>query len=182
MKRGILLIAICFLCGCNSVGNYFTNRGKDFSDIVRTEVGWPAVGVHVDATPLISSGLDWWYAGPPYGGTAGNYQTRHPDQSAFLGYSVILFHARGLDPEPDLRDPHDLEAFSPPYAATLTHIPHLLYPFDDRPNSERLEVIHWLDLELDVALGVGVRTRVSPGQLVDFIFGWLGLDLGGDDQ
>lgn len=184
LRRAGGALALCLAClpGCGVVGDYLLDRSGDFSQIVRVEVGWPAVGIHVDATPLASTGLDLWLAGPPYGGVAGNYQTRRPEQGSFVGYSVVIFHARGLDPEPDLRDPDDLEGFSPPYSAAITHIPHLGYTFDDRPNSERLELIHWLDVEVDAALGVGVRTRVSPGQLLDFVLGWFGLDPGGDDR
>ena len=185
-RRGFLdsLLAAAFLItlsGCQSAGRYFEDRALDFSDIVRLEWGWPAFGVHVDATPLVSTGLDVWLAYPPYGGTAGNYQSRVPERASFVGYSTVFWYARDMDGDPLARDPENPDDFPPPYASFVTQVHRLGYAFDDRPASERLRPIHWLDVEADWGFGIGLRTRVSPGQTLDFVLGWFGLDIGEDD-
>jgi hypothetical protein len=166
--------------GCGA-GNYFRNRAGDLSDVLQGELGWPAIGVYAEVTPLLHTGLDFWRAFPAWGGTAGTFRTRAPEQSEFFGYSVLLWHARDLDTDPAARDPEDLESFPPTHAGTLTHVHELGHAFDDRPCPDVLRPLHWLDVEVDAALGLGVRLRFSPGELLDFLLGWFGADLGGDD-
>ena len=147
-----------------------------------------ALGVHAEATPLINTGLDVWLAGESYGGgSAGTFATRYPETSQFLAYSVLFFHARGVDPDPvpDDQDPEEYalseEAITNvPHAGTITHIFELDKSFKDAC-PENLRVIRWLDVEVNAAVILGLRVRASPGQLLDFIFGIFGVDPGNDD-
>ncbi len=58
-------------------------------------------------------------------------------------------------------------------------------PFGPWSNQDGEGGFEWplsLDVEASVHLGyLGVRAGVSPLQLVDFVLGWFGADLGGDD-
>lgn len=174
---GLVVCLAPFLAGCS----YLERRAGDLSDVVRFELGWPAVGAYVHATPLLGTGLDLWTAYPVYGATAGNYQSRVPGQGELGAYSLVLWHARGYDTRPEDRDPANPDDFPAPDAGAITQIHRLHWPFEEAPSPEVLEPIHWLDLEADVALGVGLRLRLSPGQLADFVLGWFGLDIAGDD-
>ena len=99
----------------------------------------------------------------------------------YFGNASDSWYARDMDGNPLARDPENLDDFPPPYASFVTQVHRLGEAFDDRPSSERLRPIHWLDVEADCGFGLGLRTRVSPGQTLDFILGWLGLDIGADD-
>jgi len=180
----ISLLATTLLSGCS----YVQNRGIDFLDIVSWEVGYPAFGVHAEATPILNTGLDVWLAGESYGGgTAGTFSERHPETAQFLAYSVLFFHARGVDadPVPDDVDPEEYalseEAITNvPHAGTITHVFELDKSFQDAC-PENLRVIRWLDVEASAAFLLGLRLRVSPGQLLDFVLSIFGADLAGDD-
>ena len=39
----------------------------------------------------------------------------------------------------------------------------------------------WLDLEVGASFVFAVRVGVSPGEMLDFVLGWFGVDLAGDD-
>jgi len=171
--------------GCSYIGS----RSQDFSDILRMEVGYPAIGVYAEATPLIHTGLDVWLAAKSHSGKAlGTFETRTPEPSQFLAYSVLLFHARGFDPDPVPAD-QDPEEYAlseeaiqkVPHAGTMTHAHEMGRAFEN-PQPDHLRVIRWADVEIDVGALLGLRMRASPGELMDFALGWIGLDIGEDDS
>ncbi|MBI4585321.1 MAG: hypothetical protein HY717_15005 [Planctomycetes bacterium] len=168
--------------GCGSVATYFKNRAGDFSDAVQVAVGAPAIGGHLEATALLATGLDGWSAYGKEGGSFGNFQSRAPAAEEFAGYSVILLHARGVDTHPMARDPFNDRDFPPFHDGTITHAFELSRAFTDEVPPENLRWTRWLDVEVDAALVIGARARLSPGELLDFLLGWWGLDLAGDDQ
>jgi len=172
----VLLVA----SGCHSVGDYFVDRAGDLSDMLQLAVGAPAIGLHVEATAVANVGLDHWRCYAPYGGTVGNFSERVPSEADFAGYSVLLFHAREYDTDPAGRDADDDALLDPAHAGFVTHLHELGRAFEDRP-PEHLRLLHWLDIEVDAGAIIGVRARVSPAEMVDFLVGWFGLDLGADD-
>ena len=42
-------------------------------------------------------------------------------------------------------------------------------------------LIRWLDVSVELAALLRVRTTVSPGEALDFVTGFAGFDLAGDD-
>jgi hypothetical protein len=183
VSRWPLAAGACLLGGCAAAGGYFADRAADLSDVLRWEIGLPALGAHVEATPLLATGLDVWLAyADAGGGGAGTCQNRSPEQAEFWAYSLVFWHARGADTRAELWELDELDHLPRPDAGTITHVHELSWAFDGKPFPETLKPIHWLDLEVDAAAGLGVRLRLSPGQLVDFLCGWAGLDPGGDDN
>ena len=181
---GTALVVVAFLIsgsGCQATGRYFKNRLGDVSEILRGEVGFPAVGVYAEATPLFNAGLDVWLAYGENGGSAGNFNSRVPEVSEFAAYSVLFFHARGFDTDPETTDPFDDKTVEPTHAGTVTHVHQLGRAFETNA-PKNLRPLHWLDVETDIAVGVGLRIQVSPGEFIDFFLGWFGVDLGGDDE
>lgn len=181
-QRHLSLLCLLVLGGgCAPVGRYFASRGGDLSDAVQFALGGPAVGAHVEATFLLNGGLDLWKAYGDQGGTLGNFRGRVPGFGEFAAYSILLFHARGVDSDPLERDPDDAGDFPPVHAGFPTHAHELGRAFEETPAPENLRLLRWLDVEVNAAAILGVRVRFSPGELVDFLVGWFGLDPGGDD-
>ena len=54
----------------------------------------------------------------------------------------------------------------------------------DRRKRERLRWanVHAFDVEVNAAAIVGFDLGFSPGEFVDFLLGWFGLDIAGDDR
>ncbi len=180
-RLAVLAALVVPLVSCQPVSRYLRHRAGDLSDALQLSVGGPAFGAHVEATALVNAGLDVWQARPGRGGAFGNFTHRLPQGEHFLAYSIILFHARGYDADPMARDPSNDDDFPPVHAGFSTHAHELGRAFEDSPAPENLRPTRWLDVELSAGVFLGVRARASPGELIDFLLGWFGLDIAGDD-
>ncbi|MDF1800327.1 MAG: hypothetical protein P1V81_14205 [Planctomycetota bacterium] len=58
---------------------------------------------------------------------------------------------------------------------------YLVHLVDAAPTHPKFDAWHALDLEAGFVVGVGARVGLSPGELVDFLAGLVGLDPLGDD-
>jgi hypothetical protein len=180
-RRLVFAAAIAALSGCAAAKDYLLDRAGDLSDAFQAAFGGPAIGVHVEATVLVHVGLDAWWAYGDEGGTVGNFHARLPGTADYAAYSIVVFHARGVDTDPAARDPSNPDHFPPPHGGFPTHAHELGRAFEEPPRPEHLRLLRWLDLEVDAAWIAGLRARWSPGETVDFLLGWFGIDLAGDD-
>lgn len=178
----ILITASILLSGCAGAGDYLVKRGLDLSDALQFEVVGPGVGAYVEVTPLVHLGADVIMAYGDYGGACGNFQSRVPGASEFAAYSLIVFHARGVDTDPVSLDPNSDEDFPPPHGGFFIHGYRIGSAFSDDAMTPRyVRPIHWLDVEVDGAAFLGMRIGFSVGELGDFFLGWFGVDIAGDD-
>ena len=178
-----LLLCLC-LIGC-SPKSYFKNRGRDFLDIVSADVsGGLGMGVHARAA-VIHTGLgaaEMWHVGlqEKEDGTRNAPGVRLEAQQDFLLWKREMALS-GWDAHlltPGTKAPEDLH-----FCLGMIHLPgrgeHGRHIASDTETP-------WLDT-LDLNLGVnvffvGARAGLRPGQFLDFLLGWFGVDLGKDDE
>ena len=178
-----MIAALVLLPGCAGVGDYFVERGLDLSDALKFELLGPGIGGYVEVTPLAHIGIDAILAYGDYGGAHGNFQSRVPDASEFAAYSLIVFHARGVHTDPAGVDPNRDEDFPTPHGGFFIHGYQLGSAFSDHPGTPQyVWPLHWLDVEVDGAAFLGMRIGISVGELADFLLGWFGVDIAGDDE
>ena len=196
----LCLLALSLAAGCaapRTVGEYFGDRARDAADCVRLSVGYGA-GLHLRAhlpyLPPAGYGTAprlrmYGWDGPAGAGAAAWDQTAG---SLFLP-PVIWVDADGRSP--------DLErlvgaASQPPSEPTAFRgvwrfkAAGLLWPDSAMYRTEYLRTIPpgteradawWLGI--DATLGyVSIRAGVNPAQIADFILGFAGIDLLGDDH
>jgi hypothetical protein len=151
--------------GCS----YFRERGEDFLDVWRGDLHVFALpGGWVHAGPLAHGGLGSTRF-PVHGGPVpgiGHIYNRYPaDEAACTDAYGLFFHARQEDADPSRKH------------LCFVVLPGLIHVGEqDRP------WIHLFDLEAGVGLlFLGIDVGFSPGQFFDFLLGWFGLDLAGDD-
>ena len=182
----VLLLAACANPHHRSTGDlvvgYLADRGGDLLDLVAADVGvggWLGARVHAGAIAHVGVGYEvadryGWRFGEPLDGRA----ERH------LGLPACFFD--GVDaPVPSL---HSGTRQVPPSELGEPPRPHacwMLFPFlcdDDVKRTSGNGFLWGLDVEASVQLpGIGLRIGVSPGEALDFVAGFFGLDLAGDD-
>lgn len=160
--RTLPLFVSVLLSGCS----FLSQRGEDFLDVWRADLhlaGVPGAWIHVG--PLAHIGL----------GT-----TRIRTHGLLPGVGSI-YNQWPMEPVCQ----GDAYVFLVHSTATGTERTHLCFGVlpglfhlqgQDRP------LIHLFDLELGTGFGFGgFNFGFSPGQLLDFLLGWFGLDIAGDD-
>jgi hypothetical protein len=157
--RALVPPALLLLCSCRYLGE----RGEDFLDIWRADlhlVGIPGAWVH--AGPLAHVGLGssrpiFHDAAP---GPGFIYNLPDPATAGESDFYLLLLHSS-----------------SNPDHKCIGLLPGVLHEGDqDRA------WIHLFDLEVGAGFILGgTSIGFSPGQFLDFLLGWFGLDLGGDD-
>lgn len=166
LTRVVLVLLGCLLGGCG----FLSQRGEDFLDIWRADLhSFSVPGVWVHAGPILHTGLGSTrlrYHGPAPG--IGHIYNQQPSgEAACSDVYILLYHfssAAGLEPK---KDGHKCLGILPGLFHTGAH---------DRP------VIHLFDIEVGVNLFIiGVDAGFSPGQLLDFLLGWFGIDIAEDD-
>lgn len=166
MRLGAALLLAMTAGGCS----YLRARGEDFLDVWRGEIhlfGVPGAWVH--AGPLLHTGLGVVRFGGhgPAPSLAHLYNHKDPEQVDYpSGY--FLWHTGGHWPEHERKAEHHCFGV----------LPGLFHQGDqDRP------LIHLFDLEVGAGfLLAGFDVGFSPGQFLDFLLGWFGIDLGNDDS
>ena len=169
--------------GCNTaVGNYFANRARDFGECFRVEVrDGESYGVGVRAGGVVEVGFyvrnNTWAR---WGGFGLNYGRPHA-----FGYGVV--EPKGLS---DGIGPGFGWHRAPQHIDTTSYlVPSALFAHGEdgksiwKTESMGWERLHAFDVEvyagffpLDAVVGF------SPGEFVDFVLGWFGLDIAGDDR
>jgi len=176
MKKILLLACLFLLVGCASpFGTYVKDRGNDFADCFKGDIG---VGFGVDAqvmaTDYIGTGAGLAVAANKIG-----FRGRHVgDWSDFHGgIGIVDYGAFGSSMHPfESKNP-------PPFSSQVRSVCGVnTVPFDSSMQDPEKPFLNTFDIEAGgMALFVGSRVGFSPGQLIDFIIGWTGIDIAWDD-
>lgn len=175
-NRTCLLVPLVLLLGGCS---YLKNRANDVFDVFRFDVGWgPGLYSEARATDFaaVGIGLRDQQLASLYGRFVGNPEVF----SVALG-PFVLGSRTSLDMEP-------LLAGDPTHFDIRQDIPgtQVLFLPAEAPRCSGYSLskrgFHIADVGADLALGyVGVGVGVSPGEFVDLLLGFVGIDLAGDD-
>lgn len=170
-KACAVIAATLLLPGCAYLGE----RGRDLGDIVRLE-GAVGVGIqaNVAAGELLHLGVGSsrrWSAGWEYG--LPTCEKRIEDHFPLsYAWSVI---------EPDVAALHTLKWGEGP--ENPRHRCPVMAPGALSSGTVRKPAMQFWNLEVGVmALAVGVEAGVNPAELLDFVLGFLGIDIARDDD
>jgi hypothetical protein len=194
--------------GCaTTVGNYLANRARDFGECFRLEVGGGlGIGGGVRAAGVMAIGLGGGVHGAPGAGWRwGRPVVRGFDDipweyldfmswsraddaewELYLGFAhVTMQWAEGCKP----RGSSKAYALLPGVWTYDTRARDPAWIWDAIPEREYHAGrqgwlrVHAFDVEASLLAGiVGVTAGFSPGELLDFLLGWFGADLAGDDR
>ena len=198
--RGALLVlgmAAVSAAGCQSpVGRYFANRARDFGECWRVEVGAAmGLGVGVNAPGLAHVGLGGGKSsarsslGWDYGHAFAFRASSDSPHEALIEFWLPLPLPFPGDPSPTFlshvagpsrlrrgSDDHKCVGWLP-CVWDLASAPSVQDPWP------RWRAIHAFDIEVAAYAGLlHARLGFSPGEFADFLLGWFGLDLAGDDS
>ncbi|MCZ6690087.1 MAG: hypothetical protein O7H41_10820 [Planctomycetota bacterium] len=185
-----LIAIITITTGCQTVGQYFANRGRDLADCITIEggVGY-GFGAEIKLAGLVHvAGGACYYGAPPvglrYGELVPSSESGDKD-TGFLGIplvGLVLLHGAPpyLHVSVDDKEEHGCYWLLPGLASYYTEVSESWIWTDPKSGWSRL---HAFDVEAHLFLGVvGVRVGFSPGEFLDFLLGWVGVDIAGDDE
>ena len=175
-----LLLATALLAsGC---ATYVRDRVADAGDIFTVTVG-TGIGVTAKAGPIhtgLGYGIDLYGL---RGGEFGSFAPHAPEDEWPLSGDIafIISAFGGFAPHADRA-----YARGKTFASAYLDNPEKLLPLVDPPwdwDEEWHSIIHpqWTQIDLSLGLIASVRVGFNPGELVDFVLGFVGLDLYGDD-
>ena len=223
-----LFLIVALTTGCQTtVGNYFAERGRDFGECFRLQVGGgPGLGVCARVGGLLDIGLGvasyyrehgvGWHYGDGYAfglGETGDLEEWDVNFTILQPLAVIASPFLLLGP-PDFHGGNPAWYFlAPPHwetkktqgldwkgtQASWALIPAYLSLINDETaegskgtdllwsrqvtDVTRKARVHAFDVEASVYAGiVYARAGFSPGEFVDFLLGWFGVDIAGDDR
>lgn len=173
--RATLALALLPALGCQS--DYARNRLYDALDIVPASVGaggWVYTGVRV--TSFLGTGIGaaetdrvgWCRRTPDAPADLRGPRTQWHEQAT----GIVFIWTRDDDPWPGAAN---LFFVVPQRNALRFNL------FHDRPGNDFIDWGSLLDVEAELHAGVGLRIAFSPVQLADWLLGWFGIDLLGDD-
>lgn len=189
-----LVVASSVASGCASAATFFGNRIRDLGEVVRVEAGVsPVLGVSVRAAGIVdvglgggqidpSLGLGWEY-GFGYALGATTEQLGSPPRGRELGFPIQpLLSQAPFDGAITLLG-HFNETLGPHGGGghAARHACFFVLPAIELASHDMWLRVHAFDVEASVFLGAYVRVGFSPGEFVDFLLGWFGLDIAGDD-
>jgi len=201
LRQVVLIWVSVFVCAGCATSDYLANRGRDAADILTLTVG-KGGGVSGRAGP-IHCGL--FFGVDHVGLKCGELQTDWTDQpspvwSALFdpllllpgGDGVSFYEDIYLGKEKTSEEPEEISLIRGKRYYGSGVCPFVVlpltreYPGKRNPYSGYLDETkypyHYLtQVELAVGLGVTIRAGVNPGELLDFLLGWIGLDLYSDD-
>jgi hypothetical protein len=168
-KLSCALLGVALLSGCTTSANYFTDRWNDAKDICTATVGVGA-GAKARVGP-IGTGLHWVrdYAGL----RGGDFGDLKPKANDTVDGGLLVFGVE-TSPETDAMRLRNKEYMT--WQWLWFHTPAMM---DD---THHPGVSFYTQIEVAAGAGGSVRLGLNPGELLDFLFGWLGADLYGDDQ
>lgn len=209
VRARIVIVGLLSLCcaagsGCAELGTYFADRGRDFGEIFRVQAGLGVgLGAAAQAGPVAHLGLGggvipyqygvgWTYGrGYAFGlGGADLYDVELFWPATLIGDGSGRSLGEGWHHVADREGRRDVDS--------RDHVCWGLAPglFTRFPSPEgrllwtprgaetnRWGHVHSWDLEASAYAGLlVVRVGVSPGELLDFVLGWFGVDLARDDR
>lgn len=189
-----VMLAIALLAWQGTCGGctYLKDRGRDAMDVFTLTIG-EAVGVTVRAGPVHTGlylGEDKW------GLKGGEFQPRWDRSDVFsdlggTGDPFIAFPSPcGWIYGNDAFDGSEEIELEDGRSADVADIRGKSYdaygicPFvylPDVSDYDRHPYYYYTQLEVAVGVGISLRVGVNPGEFVDFVLGWVGIDIYGDD-
>ncbi|MCZ6691122.1 MAG: hypothetical protein O7H41_16160 [Planctomycetota bacterium] len=191
----ILIAIITVATGCQTtVGNYLGNRGRDLGECFTIQAAL-GVGLAVEAKlagvahvcvgaggPVLPLGFEYGRFNPP------RIYDIVPFHSAYAGLPVSFLLGPKSHTGTRLYPLH----LSSDFPRNEEHSCYWLLPglFSFQRDVKWIwgsqgstwARIHAFDIEAGVFVGIiGVRAGFSPGEFVDFLLGWFGVDIAGDD-
>jgi len=159
------------LSGCSNptgVVDYLGDRGGDALEVVGVQGGLAAnAGVEFRATPFIRVpigllGRKGWLTGAWFGLTQGRFKKQMADHlvGVPLGKMQLVPLAARLIEDNEL----------PGELISVFHWPKR-FP----------KLVRWLDVSVQLSALLRMRLTFSPGETVDFMLGFIGIDIAGDD-
>lgn len=178
---------------------YAADRALDLVDCVKFEVGYGGVAdVEVRATDWVSTGLGaagsfrWGFDGRQL---VGFPRAKHSGVTHHYGFPIVPIRS-WLSLEPYEHDGwvrffytdlwvRDRRFFSPSQEPRRVAKSIVLFDLTALPRfrepGDRRDPVRAYDLHVGASLLGSLRIGLSPGQLADFVLGWFGGDLAGDD-
>lgn len=153
---------------------YVRARGNDLGDVFRLE-GAFGPGLQVDAGigEIVHLGLG------SFMGQRSGWQYGH----MFSGEVLEHYLPGSLIESVRVRGYEGMHLVSWWYEQPPQHQCFLLFPYGIGDSTARREDVHVFDIEAGIHLvAFGVRAGISPGELLDFVLGFWGFDLAGDDS
>ncbi len=200
-KRTLLFIISAVICcsGCAPFSVYIKDRGLDFIDCFRADIGVGiGVDVHVKVADLISLGFG--VSGLDKVGMKGRHVGRWKDVHASLLIIGFVNVGRPVDEKYidvkrylngeiiEYKRTHIVGGYQTISYMGINSGPLILPGFfsHESPPAEPLDpfedMVNAFDVEVGATAGVvGVRLGFSFGQFLDFITGWFGADIAKDD-
>ena len=197
------LALLTLSAGCQTtIGSYFGNRARDFGECFALHAGFGAgLGVDVEAAGVLHVAvggamflrpftLGWGYGYAYPHGSLHDYSGSETAMGSFSGFPFLVPSPHGLPmwseyPHMSHMTPHDYHGcyFILP-AVTDWFIPgNVGDTYRERPGRAIVWArIHSFDIEASfMALFIGARVGFSPGEFLDFLLGWVGIDIAEDD-
>ena len=189
-------MALATMTGCASTGAYFADRGRDAADIVTVAVG-AGVGVKTRIGPLhaglgfhsdmlgLRGGQVLCGSFADYGGDAESPFPAIPMRCVFM-CSVEDFYRidEGWQDDPITQRHKIYHAWNfSPFITTQFEPtrPRTISGTNEVDNGTYLFHPYWTQIDLMGDAIVGCRVGLNPGELIDFLFGWFGVDMFDDD-
>ncbi len=169
LSSTVALVLVLVSSGC-ATAPYFSQRGRDAADIFTCTVG-AGVGAKVRLGPL-QAGL-----------------LAHTDmfgvRNGTVRQSVAISGEKWFSSEAcwgawgyDLSNFTDVTTARSKSYHARSYVPFIFLPeADDNPPP----FSYYTQIEAVLALGPGLRLGMNPGELLDFLLGWVTVDLYGDD-
>lgn len=198
----ILSLLVLLGSGCAAFNTYFFDRMNDLADVVKFDVGFGiGLDAHVSVTDLISTGVGYsdTYRFGLRGGRFGSWRDIHAGIP--VATALVLFSS----PSPGIFSRFSWDPFVTEFISIgdMSHstasrfepvVSESLLLFNTRltrgsHRSGLFQETEWLedpicmfDIEVSATVAiVGVRFGFSPGHLLDFLLGFLTIDIAGDD-
>jgi len=182
----------CLLLGAVSGCSYLTDRGKDFLDIWWLELGMGhLLDVDFQVTEAIHSGI-----GMTMWVKLVALERRHvvvwrgdDNTPSMATWGLLFVRSSALMPYCEERDRFGYLwnfVYLPNYFADEPYVSDIVMGKSRLPLPRNVsQAVPWINL-LDVDVGACVvplaaRVGVSPGEMLDFLLGWLGIDIAKDD-
>ena len=185
MKKAIQLISLIILhssiMGCATSG-YLTDRAQDAADIFTAGIGF-GVGGKARVGPIQTGLLFDAPLGALRGGefTKGNKGYVFPDP---LDVQVVAFGLESFTMiEPQRRAQRGAQRGKEFYASTGAN--SLVIPFIHRVErtviKRKIPYYYYTQCEAVIGIGLSVRLGLNPGELLDFLLGWMTFNIFNDD-
>lgn len=179
LRTVLILLLLCFMSGC---GQYARNRAADLADIFTI-----GAGVGLGATAQAGPAAVALFGNMDLIGIKGGVPTLRPplfldnekkykEMNGTFGGILIYFDVIEYE-HPDSEPPKWYENRGKNGTHTTVGV---LAPLD--LFSDNRGWTYYTNFEASVGLGPSVRLGFNPGELLDFLLGWFGVDIAGDDK